>query len=322
LQHRNKKNDEEKKRDLRYNDTLSRIGEEICMEKVLLKTDMPDITFLRRGKVRDIYEVDDYLLLIATDRISAFDVVLPNGIPGKGRILTQISLYWFRQMEGIIKNHIVATEVREYPGICHKYADQLEGRSMLVKKAKPMPVECIVRGYLSGSGWKEYQKSGTVCAMKLPDGLIESSKLSSPIFTPSTKAEEGHDANISFEEMVKIVGKETGEKLREVSLKVYTRARDLAEKKGIIIADTKFEFGMFNNELILIDEVLTPDSSRFWSVKNYQPGKGQDSYDKQIVRDYLLSLDWDQTYPGPVLPDYIVEKAIARYREIYEIITG
>ena len=292
------------------------------MENVLLKTDMPDITFLRRGKVRDIYAVDDYLLLIATDRISAFDVVLPNGIPGKGRILTQISLYWFRQMEGIMKNHIVATEVREYPAICHKYADQLEGRSMLVKKAKPMPVECIVRGYLSGSGWKEYQKSGTVCAMKLPDGLVESSKLSSPIFTPSTKAEEGHDINISFEEMMKIVGKETGEKLRDVSLKVYTRARDLAEKKGIIIADTKFEFGMFNNELILIDEVLTPDSSRFWSAKNYQPGKGQDSYDKQIVRDYLLSLDWDQTYPGPVLPDYIVEKAIARYREIYEIITG
>ena len=292
------------------------------MENVLLKTDMPDITFLRRGKVRDIYAVDDYLLLIATDRISAFDVVLPNGIPGKGRILTQISLYWFRQMEGIIKNHIVATEVREYPGICHKYADQLEGRSMLVKKAKPMPVECIVRGYLSGSGWKEYQKSGTVCAMKLPDGLVESSKLSSPIFTPSTKAEEGHDINISFEEMVKIVGKETGEKLRDVSLKVYTRARDLAGQKGIIIADTKFEFGMFDNELILIDEVLTPDSSRFWSAKNYQPGKGQDSYDKQIVRDYLLSLDWDQTYPGPVLPDYIVEKAIARYREIYEIITG
>ena len=292
------------------------------MENVLLKTDMPDITFLRRGKVRDIYAVDDYLLLIATDRISAFDVVLPNGIPGKGRILTQISLYWFRQMEGIIKNHIVATEVREYPAICHKYVDQLEGRSMLVKKATPMPVECIVRGYLSGSGWKEYQKSGTVCKMKLPGGLVESSKLPEPIFTPSTKAEEGHDINISFEEMVKIVGRETGEKLREVSLKVYTRARDLAEKKGIIIADTKFEFGMFNGELIFIDEVLTPDSSRFWSAKTYQPGKGQDSYDKQIIRDYLLSLDWDQTYPGPVLPDNIVEKAIARYREIYEIITG
>jgi phosphoribosylaminoimidazole-succinocarboxamide synthase len=292
------------------------------MDNVLLQTDMPDIRFLRRGKVRDIYEVDDYLLLIASDRISAFDVVLPNGIPGKGRLLTQISLYWFRQMEGIIKNHIVATEVRDYPAICHKYADQLEGRSMLVKKATPMPVECIVRGYLSGSGWKEYQKSGTVCKIKLPGGLVESSKLPEAIFTPSTKAEEGHDINISFEEMAQIVGRETGEKLREVSLKVYTRARDLAEKKGIIIADTKFEFGMFNGELIFIDEVLTPDSSRFWSAKTYQPGKGQDSYDKQIIRDYLLSLDWDQTYPGPVLPDNIVEKAIARYKEIYEIITG
>jgi len=292
------------------------------MDSVLLQTDMPDLKFLRKGKVRDIYEVDDYLLLVATDRISAFDVVLPNGIPGKGRLLTQISLYWFRQMEGIIKNHIVATEVRDYPAICRKYEDQLEGRSMLVKKAKPMPVECIVRGYLSGSGWKEYQKSGTVCKMKLSEGLVESSKLPDPIFTPSTKAEEGHDVNISFEEMVEIVGREAGEKLRYVSLKVYTRARDLAEKKGIIIADTKFEFGMFNNELIFIDEVLTPDSSRFWSANTYQPGKGQDSYDKQIIRDYLLSLDWDQTYPGPVLPDNIVEKAIARYKEIYEIITG
>lgn len=292
------------------------------MDSVLLQTDMPDIKFLRKGKVRDIYEVDDYLLLVASDRISAFDVVLPNGIPGKGRLLTQISLYWFRQMEGIIKNHIVATEVRDYPAICHKYEDQLEGRSMLVKKAKPMPVECIVRGYLSGSGWKEYQKSGTVCKMKLPEGLVESSKLPDPIFTPSTKAEEGHDVNISFEEMVEIVGREAGEKLRYVSLKVYTRARDLAEKKGIIIADTKFEFGMFNNELIFIDEVLTPDSSRFWSANTYQPGKGQDSYDKQIIRDYLLSLDWDQTYPGPVLPDNIVEKAIARYKEIFDIITG
>ena len=292
------------------------------MKNILLKTEMPDITFLRNGKVRDIYEIKDYLLLIATDRISAFDVVLPNGIPGKGRLLTQISLYWFSQMKDIIKNHIVATEVRDYPSVCHKYADQLEGRSMLVKKASPMPVECIVRGYLSGSGWKEYKKSGTVCSMKLPEGLVESSKLAAPIFTPSTKADEGHDMNISFEEMKKIVGHDMGEMLRDVSLKVYTKARDLAEKKGIIIADTKFEFGMFNDELILIDEVLTPDSSRFWSAKNYQPGKGQDSYDKQIIRDYLLSLDWDQTYPGPVLPDSIVEKAIARYKEIYEIITG
>jgi phosphoribosylaminoimidazole-succinocarboxamide synthase len=291
------------------------------MDKVLLQTDMPGIKFLRKGKVRDIYEVDEFLLLIATDRISAFDVVLPNGIPGKGRLLTQISLYWFRQMEGIIKNHIVATEVKDYPALCHAYADQLEGRSMLVKKAKPMPVECIVRGYLSGSGWKEYKKSGTVCGIKLPEGLPESAKLGEPIFTPSTKAEEGHDTNISFDEMIKIVGNETAGKLRDVSLRVYSRARDLAERKGIIIADTKFECGMFNGELILIDEILTPDSSRFWSAKTYQPGKGQDSYDKQIIRDYLLTLDWDQTYPGPVLPDYIMEKAAARYKEIYDIIT-
>ena len=292
------------------------------MDDVLLQTNMPDIKFLRKGKVRDIYEIEDYLLLIASDRISAFDVVLPNGIPGKGRLLTQISLYWFRQMESIIKNHIVATEVKDYPSACHKYADQLEGRSMLVKKATPMPVECIVRGYLSGSGWKEYRKNGTVCKMKLPEGLVESSKLPEPIFTPSTKAAEGHDINISYEEMVDIVGRNVSEQLRDVSLKIYTRARDIAEKKGIIIADTKFEFGLADGELILIDEVLTPDSSRFWSARTYQPGKGQDSYDKQIIRDYLLTLEWDQTYPGPVLPDDIVRKAIARYQEIYGIITG
>ena len=302
--------------------SIQKLHEENMMDNVLLQTSMPDITFLRKGKVRDIYEVDDCLLLIASDRISAFDVVLPNGIPGKGRVLTQISLYWFRQMESVIKNHIVATDVKDYPAVCQKYADQLEGRSMLVRKAKPMPVECIVRGYLSGSGWKEYQKSGTVCKMKLPEGLIESSKLPEPIFTPSTKADEGHDINISFEEMVRLIGREPGEKLRDVSLRVYMRASDLAEKKGIIIADTKFEFGMFHDEVILIDEVLTPDSSRFWSASTYQPGKGQDSYDKQIVRDYLLTLDWDHTYPGPVLPDNIVEKTIDRYKEIYDIIIG
>ncbi|MEW6109354.1 MAG: phosphoribosylaminoimidazolesuccinocarboxamide synthase [Nitrospirota bacterium] len=292
------------------------------MEKVITKTEMPDIKFLRKGKVRDIYDLGDCLLLIATDRISAFDVVLPNGIPGKGRLLTQISIYWFRQMEDIIKNHLVATEVDEYPVQCHKYREQLEGRSMLVKKARPMPVECIARGYLSGSGWKEYRENGTVCGMKLPEGLKESSKLEYPLFTPSTKAEKGHDINISFEDTVKIVGREKAEKLKELTLKIYTKARDIAEKKGIIIADTKFEFGTFDNELILIDEILTPDSSRFWSVDTYEPGKGQDSYDKQIIRDYLLTLDWDQTYPGPVLPDNIVEKAIERYREIYKIIVG
>src|SRR5574340_195318 len=282
------------------------------MEKIILKTDMPDIKFLRSGKVRDIYDLEDSLLMIASDRISAFDVVLPNGIPGKGRLLTQISIYWFRQMEDIIKNHLIATKVDDYPSQCHKYRDQLEGRSMLVKKSEQLPVECIVRGYLSGSGWKEYQKTGSVCGIKLPEGLKESSRLETPIFTPSTKAEEGHDINISLKETENIVGSEMAAKLRDVSLRIYSKAREIAEKKGIIIADTKFEFGMHRGKLILIDELLTPDSSRFWSVRTYEPGKGQDSYDKQIIRDYLLSLDWDQTYPGPVLPDSIVEKAIER----------
>ncbi|MBI5204677.1 MAG: phosphoribosylaminoimidazolesuccinocarboxamide synthase [Nitrospirae bacterium] len=292
------------------------------MAEVILETNLKDVKFLRRGKVRDVYEIDDYLLIIATDRVSAFDVVLPNGIAGKGRVLTQISLYWFNQMRDIIENHIVATEVKDYPSALHKYKDILEGRSMLVKKAKPMPVECVVRGYLSGSGWKEYKKSGTVCGIKLPAGLVESSRLDEPIFTPSTKAEVGHDINITFEETKKIVGDDAANKLRDSSLKIYKKARELAEKKGIIIADTKMEFGLFNDRLILIDEILTPDSSRFWSMKGYKPGKGQDSFDKQIVRDYLLTLDWNQTYPGPKLPDEIIEKTAARYREILGILTG
>ena len=264
----------------------------------------------------------ELLLIIATDRISAFDVVLPNGIAGKGKVLTRISLYWFGQVRDIIENHIVATEVKDYPAVLHKYREVLEGRSMLVKKADPMPVECIVRGYLSGSGWKEYKAKGTVCGIILPSGLVESSRLTEPIFTPSTKAEEGHDMNIGFDRMKNMVGDETAERLRDASLRIYKKAGDMAEKKGIIIADTKFEFGMYGGKLILIDEVLTPDSSRFWSMKTYEPGKGQDSYDKQIIRDYLLTLGWDQTYPGPVLPGHIVEKAIERYREIYRIIVG
>ncbi|MBI5025879.1 MAG: phosphoribosylaminoimidazolesuccinocarboxamide synthase [Nitrospirae bacterium] len=292
------------------------------MEKIILKTEMPDVGTPRRGKVRDIYDLGKYLLLVVTDRISAFDVVLPNGIPGKGRVLTQISIYWFKQMEDIIENHIVATKVEDFPEKLHKYADMLEGRSMLVKKVKPMPVECIVRGYLSGSGWKEYKESGTVCGIKLLEGLVESSRLDEPIFTPSTKAEEGHDINISFVEMKGIVGNEMAEKLRDTSIRIYSKARVMAEKKGIIIADTKFEFGIHDGELILIDELLTPDSSRFWSIKDYAPGRSQDSYDKQIVRDYLLTLDWNQTYPGPALPDEIVEKAAQRYREILEILTA
>lgn len=288
---------------------------------IVLKTEMPEIGVPKRGKVRDIYDLGEHILLVATDRVSAFDVVLPNGIPGKGRVLTGISIYWFRQMEGIVKNHLIATEIADFPEKLKKYTEILEGRSMLVKKAKPMPVECIVRGYLSGSGWKEYKESGSVCGIALPAGLLESARLEEPIFTPSTKAEEGHDINISFNEMSDIVGDKASEDLMNMSLKIYKTARDMAGKKGIIIADTKFEFGTYNNELILIDELLTPDSSRFWSAKDYAPGKSQDSFDKQIVRDYLLTLDWDKTPPGPALPDDIIAKTAERYREIMEILT-
>ncbi len=291
------------------------------MSEVVMKTDFNDVKLLRRGKVRDVYEIDGYLLIVATDRVSAFDVVLPKGIAEKGKYLTRISLYWFKQMTDIIENHIVATEVKDYPAELHKYADVLEGRSMLVKKAQPVAVECIVRGYLSGSGWAEYMEKGTVCGIRLPGGLVESSRLDGPIFTPSTKAEEGHDINISFDEMRKIVGDATARQLRETTLAVYGRARELAERKGIIIADTKMEFGVYEGKLMLIDELLTPDSSRFWSVKEYKPGRGQDSFDKQVVRDYLLTLDWNKTYPGPELPEDIVEKTAARYREIVEILT-
>ena len=290
------------------------------MGKIVLQAKLPGLKPIRQGKVRDIFDLGAHLLLVATDRISAFDVVLPNGIPGKGRILTQISSYWFRQMEDIIPNHLVSVNVDEFPPICQPSRDALEGRSMLVKKATPLPVECIVRGYISGSGWKEYKKSGAIGGIKLPDNLLESSKLPEPIFTPSTKAEEGHDINITFEEAKKIVGDELATRLRDISIKIYKKAQDMAEKKGIIIADTKFEFGLLDGQLILIDEILTPDSSRFWSVKTYQPGKSQDSYDKQIIRDYLLTLDWDQRPPGPLLPDTIVEKAAARYKDIMDIL--
>ena len=297
-------------------------GTECAMTNVVLKTEFPDILLLNRGKVRDIYDLGEFFLLVATDRISAFDVVLPNGIPEKGRVLTQISIYWFEQVRDIIQNHIVATEVRDFPEKLHKYADVLEGRSMLVKKARQVPVECVVRGYLSGSGWKEYKNWGTVCGIKLPEGLVESSKLEEPIFTPSTKAEIGHDINIPFEDVIKLVGQDMAERLKDVSIRIYSKAREIAGKKGIIIADTKLEFGVNDSQLILIDELLTPDSSRFWSVKSYTPGKGQDSFDKQVVRDYLLTLDWNQAYPGPVLPDSIVEKTVARYKKILKIITG
>jgi phosphoribosylaminoimidazole-succinocarboxamide synthase len=290
-------------------------------EAMVLKTEMPDVGIPRRGKVRDIYDLGEHLLLVATDRISAFDVVLPNGIPGKGRVLTEISLFWFRLMEGIVANHIVASDVSDFPAVLKKYRNTLEGRSMLVKKTRPLPIESIVRGYLSGSGWKEYGERGTVCGIRLPQGLAESARMDDPIYTPSTKAEEGHDINISFSEAKKIVGDGVAERVRGLSLRIYNEAREFAEKKGIIIADTKFEFGLLGDDVILIDEILTPDSSRLWSLRDYRPGKSQDSFDKQIVRDYLLTLDWDKTAPGPVLPDDIVEKTAARYREIMEILT-
>jgi len=292
------------------------------MQKIVLETNFEDVKFLRKGKVRDIYEVNDYLLIVATDRVSAFDVVLPTGIPGKGMVLTQISLFWFNQVKDIIENHVVSANIEEFPESLIKYKDILEGRSMLVRKATPLPVECIVRGYITGSGWKDYQKTGMVCGIKLPSGLKESQKLPEPIFTPSTKADQGHDINISFEETIKILGKETAEKIRNFAIAIYKKASEIAEKKGIIIADTKMEFGFYNGKIILIDELLTPDSSRFWSMKDYSPGKSQDSYDKQIVRDYLLSIKWDKKPPAPELPEEIVKKTSERYEEIFKILTS
>ncbi len=289
---------------------------------VVLKTEMPDIGEPRRGKVRDIYDVGEHLLLVVTDRVSAFDVIMPNGIPGKGKLLTAISLFWFDQMKDIIENHIVSSKVEDFHPELQKYGEMLEGRSVLVKKAEVVPVECIVRGYISGSGWASYLEDGTICGIGLPAGLKESARLPSPLFTPSTKAETGHDINISFEEVVNVVGAETAEKLRDTSHGVYETASSIAEKKGIIIADTKMEFGTIDGRIILIDELLTPDASRFWSIKDYAPGRSQDSFDKQIVRDYLLTLDWDKTPPAPELPPHIVEKTAQRYHEIFEILTG
>jgi phosphoribosylaminoimidazole-succinocarboxamide synthase len=282
----------------------------------VLRTELPGIPPPRRGKVRDIYDLGELLLLVVTDRVSAFDIVLPNGIPGKGKVLTEVSLFWFEQMKGIIDNHLVAADVRDFPEELRRHADLLEGRSVLVKKAEVLPVECIVRGYISGSGWKSYRKDGTVCGLTLPDGMAESEKIPEPIFTPSTKADEGHDVNISFDAMVDIVGSERAAFLRDTTLDIYRMAADMAESKGIIIADTKMEFGLWEGRVILVDELLTPDSSRFWPAADYEPGRGQNSFDKQIVRDYLLTLDWDQTAPGPELPTEIVRRTAERYEEI------
>jgi len=286
------------------------------------QTNFPDLKLLKRGKVRDIYDLGDYLLIVSTDRISAFDVVMDDPIPGKGKILNQMSVFWFEMLSDLVKNHLVSSDPKEYPKQCSPYRDELEGRSMLVKKAEPLKVECIVRGYLAGSGWKEYKKTGRICGISLPKGLREADRLSEPIFTPSTKAEEGHDENISFEEAKRILGDEIAEKVREISIKIYEFGRRFAEERGIIIADTKFEFGLIDGELILIDEVLTPDSSRFWPLEDYEPGRPQKSFDKQFLRDYLESIGWSKKPPPPKLPKEIIEKTRERYLEAYRRITG
>jgi len=293
------------------------------MTTLVLKTELEGLKPPKRGKVRDIYDLGDALLIIATDRVSAFDVVLPNAVPEKGRVLTQISKYWFAQTRGIVANHLITTDVSEYPTECRRHAAILEGRSMLVKKCRPLPVECVVRGYLSGSGLKEYQATGSVSGIRLPAGLTEASLLPEPIFTPSTKAEVGeHDENIDFNSAVKLVGKDVAEKIKAYTLAIYKKACELAEPKGIIIADTKLEFGIYDGEVILIDEVLTPDSSRFWPKGDYQVGVAQKSFDKQFVRDYLLSLTWDQKPPAPVLPDEVVNKTSEKYLEVLRMLTG
>ncbi len=289
------------------------------MSNAVIEIECPDINLLNRGKVRDMYGVpghDDKLLMVATDRISAYDVVMDDPIAGKGRVLTQISLLWFELLRDIVSNHLITAVVDEYPVVCHNYREQLTGRSMLVRKTKVVPIECIVRGYLSGSFWKAYRQSSTVCGFELGEGLRESDKFSEPIFTPSTKAEQGlHDENISCKQMEEIVGRELAEKMAEISLELYARAATYALSKGIIIADTKFEFGLVDNELILIDEVLTPDSSRFWPCDKYVPGKGQPSFDKQFLRDYLSCLDWNKQPPPPTIPEDILEKTRQRYLE-------
>ena len=291
--------------------------------KVVAKTDFNDIPLLRRGKVRDVYEIEDKLLIVASDRMSAFDVVMDDPIPDKGSILTGISLFWFEKLESMVENHIISSSPAEYPEICRKYAAELEHRSMLVKKAEPLPVECIVRGYISGSGWKEYQKTGSVCGITLPKGLRESEQLPEPIFTPSTKAEEGmHDENIDFETAVGLLGRDTAEEVRRLSLEIYKFGRELAARKGIIVADTKFEFGIKDSKLILIDEVLTPDSSRFWPIDTYAPGGPQKSFDKQFLRDYLVRIEWPKTPPPPKLPEEIIAKTREKYLDALERLTG
>lgn len=288
---------------------------------VVLETNIPYPVF-GRGKVRDVYDLGDKLLIVVTDRISAFDSILPNGIPKKGEVLNKISKYWFNQTKDIIPNHMITTDVKEYPKDLRRYSDLLVERSMLVKKTKPLPIECVARGYLAGSGWKEYLENGRVCGIELPKGLKESDKLPKTIYTPATKAESGHDINISYEESVEIVGEEIAKKVRDATIKLYEFAAEKTNENGIIICDTKFEFGILDGELILIDEALTPDSSRFWPKDSYVPGGAQKSYDKQYVRDYLIGINWDREPPAPELTNEVIENTSKKYIQAYELITG
>ncbi|MBE0642809.1 MAG: phosphoribosylaminoimidazolesuccinocarboxamide synthase [Bacteroidetes bacterium] len=291
--------------------------------QAISRTDFEGLSLFRRGKVRDVYDLGDALLIVATDRLSAFDVVLPDPIPMKGTVLTMISKFWFDRTGHIIPNHVISTNVDEYPAACAPYAAELKGRSMLVKKTQPLAIECVVRGYLTGSGLKEYRKTQSVCGIDLPEGLVDGSMLPEPLFTPSTKAEEGHDENIDFDTAAGIVGRETAEKASAMSIALYSFARDFARERGIIIADTKFEFGIDENgELILIDEALTPDSSRFWPMEGYEPGHAQPSFDKQYVRDYLESVHWNKTPPAPELPAEVIARTTEKYLESYHLITG
>ncbi len=293
------------------------------MTPIITQTNCPELKLVNRGKVRDIYDLGEHLLLVASDRISAFDVIMDEGIPQKGYVLTEISKFWFDQMSDLVPNHLIATEVNDFPAITHQYREQLEGRSMLAKKANPLAIECIVRGYISGSGWKEYQQSSSVCGIPLPEGLKQSDKLPKTLFTPSTKAELGeHDENITFEQASEICGLELTQKVSDISIAIYERARKLAATKGIIIADTKFEFGMMGDQLIWIDEALTPDSSRFWPENLYNPGSAQPSFDKQFLRDYLETLDWGKQAPPPKLPEEIVRKTGEKYLEALQRLTA
>lgn len=290
------------------------------MAPAILETSFAGLKLLGRGKVRDIYEVGDELLIVATDRLSAFDVVLPTPIPDKGKVLTQLSLFWFDKLSGILPSHV--REAQSFTGALAPYANELAGRAMLVRRTEPIPIECVVRGYVSGSGWKDYKRSGAICGIQLPEGMLESSKLPEPIFTPSTKATSGHDENISFDEAATRVGKPLAERLRDVSIEIYRRAAEFAAARGIIVADTKFEFGLAGGELVWIDEAVTPDSSRFWPANEYQPGHAQPSFDKQYVRDYLERIGWNKQPPAPALPADVVAATRARYREAYERLTG